>query len=202
MSVFFWVVVCLIAVLIVYYFFFRNKKEVIDNRTMTIENVGPDGVLSITGFGGHPLQVNVTDKITHQEEENFWYELEGETENGDGFWLQIESIEPYILNAGHIELDFHELGLSEHDLHMLPIGQEVFLFEGEKIYLDSIGDVQAFNHGESEEDFRWYKYWEMSNENSDLFVTVEHYEGDRLRVFVSLPIESHQIRIFDLGINV
>ena len=202
MSVFFWFSVCLVVCLIIYYFFVRKVKEVIDNRAMTIENVGPDGTLSISGFGGSNLQVKITDKITHQEDESFWFELEGETEKGDEFWLQIESIEPYVLNAGHVELDFHELGISEHDLHMLPVGQEVFLFEGVKIYLDSIGDVQAFNHEEAEDDFRWYKYWEMSNENKDLFVTAEHYEGGRLRVFVSLPIESHQIRIFDLGINV
>ncbi len=202
MSTFSVVIVAAIIGLIIYFVFFRKRKEEIDNREMTIENVGPDGVIAVSNLGGRSLQVTITDKITHQEDNHFWFELEGETSEGDDFWLQIESIDPYVLHAGHIEIDFHELGKTLHEMQMLPIGQEVFQYEGETILLDSIGEVQAFNHDDEEDDFRWYKYWELSNHNKDLFVTVEHYEDEHPRVFVSIPLESHQIRIFDLGKNV
>ena len=121
----------LIAVVIIYYIFFAKSKTEKEeyrrdrsttqehrNRDFSIENVGPEGKISISGLGvdNEFLNVTINEKTRHYEGDNLWYELEGETSKGDPFWLQIESINPYQLNCGNEEVDFNSLGISKRDL--------------------------------------------------------------------------------------
>ena len=211
----------LIAAVIIYYMFFtksNNDKEEFTrdrsttqekhDRNFTIENIGPGGKFSVSNFGENNdfLNITITDKVLHEEGDNFWYELEGETSHGDPFWLQIESIDPYDLNGGKDELDFNELGLSTADLESLLVGKESFELDNEKFYLDYAGEARAYTEEDdeydSDENFRWYRYWEFINKGSDVYIAIQQFENSTPEVTISYPITQHQLKIFELGEDV
>lgn len=208
----------LIAAVIIYYMFFakgKNKKEEFKkdrsttqehrDRDFTIENVGPEGKISLTNFGENNefLNITITDKTRHHEGDNFWYELEGETSHGHPFWLQIEAINPYKLNGGTEEVDFNLLGISTRDLEEFRVKDQAFTLEEDQFYFESGGEAQMYtSEAEDDEDFRWYRYWNFATENDEIYLTVQQLEDSTPEATVSYPIESNQLKIFELGIDV
>lgn len=218
MSIAYFITFTLLALIIIYYIFFtKDKKQKDDyrrdrsttqehrNRDFSIENVGPEGKISISSLGQDNEFFNVTidEKTRHHEGDNFWYELEGKTSKGDPFWLQIESINPYKLNCGNEEVDFNILGISTRDLEMYHGGDEAFNLEGDQYYFEYGGEAQVYtSEAEDDEDFRWYRYWNFSTKEEDVYLTVQQLENSTPEATISYPIEPSQLKIFELGIDV
>ena len=206
----------LIALVVIYYMFFTKKET--DNefqrddsmtnnsKELSIENVGIGGKLSISNFGKNSDFLNVTihNKKTHQEDDNFWYELEGRTSRGDDFWLQIESIEPLILNGGTERISFNDLGISTNDLENLRAEDKAFQLNDEQYFFDTNGEVKVYDDlnssdEEEEEDFSWCRYWEFSNESEKVFISIDQFENGSPEASIAYPILANQLRIFELG---
>ncbi len=214
----------LIAIVVVYYFFFtkdknkptneftRDDSSMQENRNkgLSIEFLGIGGKIAVSNFGVNDAFLNVTiqQKTTYQEGDNFWFELEGNTSQGDDFWLQIESIEPLLLNGGTERVDFNEIGLSTRDLEELRNGDRGFQFQGETFFFETNGEVKIYNNEEDERyddeenDFRWCRYWEFTNEAETIFVSVDQFEDGSPEVSVSYPIQENNFKIFELGQHV
>ena len=212
MSPLYLIVFLLAAVISIYYIFFKKSKKdgaltslKNSNRSFSIENVGPEGKIAISNFGEDhdALNITINGKNRHHEGDNFWYELEGETSNGTPFWLQIESLDPLALNGGNEELDFNRLGLSTADLEQMRIEQKAFKVNDVHFYFETSGEAQVYpSETEDKEDFRWYRYWNFSNEKENVFISVQQFEDMMPEASISYPIQKNQLRIFEVGRNV
>ena len=206
------IVFSLIAAISIYYIFFaksKNEKEQLQRgnsaREFSIENVGPGGKIAISNFGEENtfLNISVTEKTRHHEDDNFWYELEGKTSQGDDFWLQIEAIDPLVMNAGIEKLDFNTLRLSTSDLEQMRVEKKAFEFNNEQFYFGSKGEARAYSsETQDEDDFRWYRYWNFTNENDTVLISIQQLEDSTPEASISYPIKKNQLRIFELGEDV
>jgi hypothetical protein len=207
MSILYIIVFSLVAIITIYYLFFAKAKEKPEDRQrdFSIENVSPNGKIAISNFGDNSefLNITITEKTRHHEGDNFWYELKGNTSEGEIFWLQIESIDPVELNGGKEDLNFNSLGLSTRDLETLRIEQKAFTLNEEQFYFESGGEAQVHqSDAEDEEDFRWYRYWNFTNEQETVFIAIQQLEDSVPTASLSYPINKSQLRIFELGENV
>ena len=206
------IVVLLVAAIGIYYFFFakgkKNKEEFKNenqHRTFSIENVGPEGKIGLSNFGEDDefLNITITEKTRHYEDDNFWYELDGTTSQGNSFWLQIESINPLEMNGGTEELDFNSLGISTLDLEEMQARKKAFQSHNQQFYFESNGEAQVYqSDSQDDDDFRWYRYWNFTNQEESVFIAIQQLEDLNPRVSISYPIEKNQLRIFELGEDV
>lgn len=190
-------IIIVVILTVVAYYLFGKKKPSISKTNKKLEDLITSDRFEISEFGPHKdrFTVEVTNKNKHVEngEELFWYEFEGLTNRNEDFWLQLESIDPYELNGGTTKINVYELGTSIEDLMSVTDENLAFRYKGQDFYFDTEGSATRYLNGASSG--QNYSYREFTNENEDMFVTIEAVQNEEPKAYLSFDIDPNQIQI-------
>ena len=191
------IAIIIVILAIMAYFLLGKKKKVNQKSNRNLEDLAINDRLEISGFGPHNdfLTVEIKNKNEHTEEQEdlFWYEFEGTTNRNEDFWLQLESIEPYELNGGYTKINIYELGVTVEDLMNQQGDNPAFRYSGQDFFFDCDGDAKCNINGSSKSYL--YSYLEFTNEDDDIYITVEAVENEEPIVYLSYNIDVNQIQI-------
>lgn len=191
------------------FFWQKNKQkkeaEAKDDapKELTLENVGPGGVIHLMNVGPNMEEYDVTilsKSIYREGESNEWYELEGD--NGkQKVWISIEEDDGLDVTLALRTLKLRELPINRSDLDVMDESAEgEFEFEGQTFYFEYSNEASFFSNGDTSRDNEsFFYYWEFENENEDQFITIEEWENGKFEITLAVPLKSSQIKVYSLG---
>lgn len=172
-------------------------------KELTLENVGPGGVIHLMNVGPNMEEYDVTilsKSIYREGESNEWHELEGD--NGkQKVWISIEEDDGLDVTLALRALKLRELPINRSDLDRMDEAAEgEFEFEGETFYFEYSNEASFFSDGNtSAENESFFYYWEFENEKEDQFITIEEWENGKFEITLSVPLKSSQVKVYSLG---
>lgn len=198
----------------------KNEQEVRRSifKELTLENVGPGGVIHLMNVGPEMEEYDVTilSKSIYREGESNrnvsqsgmttlaanheWYELEGD--NGrQKVWISIEEDDGLDVTLALRTLKLRDLPINRSDLdRMDETAEGEFEFEGQTFYYEYSNEASFFSNGNtSRENESFFYYWEFENKKGDQFITIEEWENGKYDITLSIPIKSSQVKVYSLG---
>lgn len=172
-------------------------------KELTLENVGPGGVIHLMNVGPNMEEYDVTilsKSIYREGESNEWHELEGD--NGkQKVWISIEEDDGLDVTLALRALKLRELPINRSDLDRMDEAAEgEFEFEGETFYFEYSNEASFFSDSNtSAENESFFYYWEFENEKEDQFITIEEWENGKFEITLSVPLKSSQVKVYSLG---
>ncbi len=166
---------------------------------LRIENVGPGGMIHISGIGEEmeEFDVSILGKHLYRDEGSSWYELEGESINGK-VWIDLEEGDDLSLSITLKKVKLRDIGLSKKDLKRIDDEEEGEVqFEGQTYHYEDSDEATFYRHSDESQGERYY-YWDFENDDEDKFVSVEKWSDGSYDVSYSEEIASHQVTVFSL----
>jgi len=203
----------IIVILGIAMFFWQKNKQKKSTETtpnepreLSLENVGPGGVIHLMNVGPNMEEYDVTilsKSIYREGSSNEWHELEGD--NGkQKVWISIEEDDGLDVTLALRSLKLRELPINRADLdRMDETAEGEFEFEGQTYYLEYSTEASFFANGDtSAANESFFYYWEFENEKEDQFITIEEWENGKFEITLSVPLKPSQIKVYSLGNSV
>ncbi|WPP48223.1 DUF4178 domain-containing protein [Catalinimonas niigatensis] len=206
-----WATIFFIIVIIgIAMFFWQKNKQKKEQeaklntpKELTLENVGPGGVIHLMNVGPNMEEYDVTilsKSIYREGESDEWYELEGD--NGkQKVWISIEEDDGLDVTLALRTLKLREIPINRSDLDRMDEAAEgEFEFEDQTFYFEYSNEASFFSDGNtSAENESFFYYWEFENEKEDQFITIEEWENGKFEITLSVPLKSSQVKVYSLG---
>jgi len=177
----------------------RGHTAAYSGDELRIENVGPGGMIHLSGVGPDMDEFDVTILAKHLYRESgaSWYELEGEAGHGK-IWIDLEEDDDLALSITLNKMKLRDVGLSKGSLKKMDEDEKGSLrYEGETYYYEDSGEATYYKNGEETRGERIY-YWDFENDAGDKLIGVERWEDGSYEVSYSEPIQPHQVTVYSL----
>ena len=177
----------------------KNLPKPYAKDELRIENVGPGGVIHLTGIGKdmEDFDLKVISKHTYRQVESTWYELECD-KGEEKIWIDMEEDDELELAIGLRKLKLRDLNITKEDLIRFDDDEEGhFEFEGDKYYLEDSDAAVFYRHSHDKEAEKLY-YWDFETEDGKKYIGIEKWSDNSYNVTYSEPIRSSQVTVYTL----
>ena len=177
----------------------KNLPKPYEKDEIRIENVGPGGVIRLTGIGKdmEEFDLKVISKHTYRQIESTWYELECD-KGEEKIWIDMEEDDELELAVGLRKLKLRDLSITKQDLIRFDDDEEgSFEFEGDKYYLEDSDAAVFYRHSNDKEADKLY-YWDFETEDGKKYIGIEKWSNNSYDITYSEPIRSSQVTVYTL----
>lgn len=167
---------------------------------LTIQNVGPGGVLHLSWAGSQmlDLDVEIVGRHLYREDGFEWFELEGDSSEGK-IWIEVEEDDELEISVSLRQLKLAELGLNPEKLDEIERRDEGKIeLEGRTYEYEDWGKAQFLRNG-SHSRPESFKYWDFESEDGKWFLGIERWGEREYLAYLSQAVSPSHINIFRLG---
>ena len=165
----------------------QKKQEKTTPSKLTLDELGPGGIISITG-----TDYLVEEKNRYRAGDSGWFDAKLTGEGSETWWLGWESDdEQATLTA---EIEFRELGLAPGDLDEFDEeGQGEFEYKGMTYYLSDWGEARY--HRQDEPIGEEMYYWDFYDDNNDYVVGIIQWASGAYNVYSGRVVAKRHVDI-------
>ena len=177
----------------------RASSPPYGENALRIENVGPGGMIHLSGIGSEMEEFDVTILAKHlyREGNAEWYELEGESPSGK-VWIDLEEDDTLELAITLKKLKLRDVGLTKGRLREIDDEEEgEIVYQGETYVYEDSDEATFYRYGDRSNGERFY-YWDFENNAGDRFIGVERWADGAYEVSYSEAIQPHQVTVYSL----
>ena len=176
-----------------------SKKESPKSQELRLENLGPGGVVSLSGVGEkmESLDLIISTVNCYHEGDFTWSELEADR-GSEKVFIEIEDDDDLEFTITLQTLEMEEIGLQRSDLEKMVANDEGEIsYNGTTYYFEDFGKA-VFHRGCQKDKLERFKYWDFEAEDEEHFLSIEEWTDGSIDVSLSETLKPHQITVYSL----
>jgi hypothetical protein len=186
----FLIIVALIIIALLIWSLVRQRKEKQEKTTpskLTLDDLGPGGIISITG-----TDYLVEEKNRYRAGDSEWFEVKLTGEGSETWWLGWEPDEEQVSLT--TEIEFRELGITPGDLDTFDEeGSGEFEYESVTYYLSEWGAARY--HSQDDPVGEEMYYWDFYDDNDDYIVGVVQWPSGAYNTYAGRAVAKRHVDI-------